>query len=156
MKNIFIFLVFIFSFYVAFSQSGSQFDNDKGTSMLPITFDLIDNIKALEAENVEIVKIEFDLIFTTKEIVRTLSSGYTYGAIIYGDYRIKKLKLDIYKEINGSWKHEGTGSFVEGICSISIPVIETANYKFKLTVSEFHNDYKVGHYGFILIHDMEK
>lgn len=137
------------------AQSGIQFDNDKGTSMLPITFDVLDNIKAIEAENVEIVRIEFDLIFTTKEITRTLSSGYTYGAILYGDYRIKHLKLDVYKEVNGSWKYEGSGLFAEGICSISIPITETANYKFKLTASEFHKDYKVGHYGFILIHDMD-
>lgn len=93
MKQLYFLLItlFIFSFSVS-AQSGSELDNENGTSMMPIINSLNDVVKAIEENDVEIVHIEFDLVFSdsSKEIYRNLTKDYSYGVLAYGDYRIAK------------------------------------------------------------------
>lgn len=93
MKQLYFLLItlFIFSFSVS-AQTGSELDNENGTSMMPIINSLNDVVKAIEENDVEIVHIEFDLVFSdsSKEIYRNLTKDYSYGVLAYGDYRIAK------------------------------------------------------------------
>src|SRR5512133_1013763 len=108
--------------FIAFSrtlkgQSGSELDNEAGTSMMPIVNTLTDVVKAMEQSDIEIVHVEFDLLFQDgkKEIFRSLSTGYTYGFMAYGDYRINKIGIDLYKESGDSWEYMKSGELSEGV-----------------------------------------
>ena len=73
-------------------------------SMVPILqkslgiIDLIEN----DYEN-EIVRIEFDIVSTSKESYRVLTSDYTYTIVAFGDDRIKDIDVALYKWDGTDW-----------------------------------------------------
>jgi hypothetical protein len=150
--------ILISLFFVSFSslaQSGSELDNENGTSMMPIINTLNEVVKAIEENNVEIVHIEFDLVFSdnSKEIYRNLTKDYTYGFLAYGDYRIAKIGIELYKETGKGWDYIQTGELSEGTMTLLYDVKETARYKVVLRALQMNEDYNVGHYGLIVLHD---
>jgi hypothetical protein len=136
-----------------FGQTGQELDNENGTSMLPITNELDAIVKAMEKEKVEIVRIEFDLLFDSKVSYRTLSTGYTYGIFAWGDYRIKALVVRIYKKVDGEWKYYADGDESGNASSVKFQTTSTEEYKFEIKVLQFTEGYKAGHYGLIVFHN---
>ena len=151
----FIFISLFFVSCSAFAQTGSELDNENGTSMMPIINTLNDVVKAIEENDVEIVHIEFDLVFSdnSKEIYRNLTKDYTYGFLAYGDYRIAKIGIELYKETGKGWDYIQTGELSEGTMTLLYDVKETARYKLVLRALQMNEDYNVGHYGLIVLHD---
>lgn len=146
--------IFILSFS-AFSQTGSELDNEKGTSMKPMINSLSDVVNAIEESDVEIVHIEFDLVFddSSKEIYRNLTKDYSYGFLAYGDYRIAKIGIELYKETDTGWDYIKTGELSEGTMTILYDVTETGRYKIVLRALQMNEGYNVGHYGLVVLHD---
>ena len=151
----FIFISLFFVSFSAFAQTGSELDNENGTSMMPIINTLNEVVKAIEENDVEIVHIEFDLVFSdnSKEIYRNLTKDYTYGFLAYGDYRIAKIGIELYKETGKGWDYIQTGELSEGTMTLLYDVKETARYKVVLRALQMNEDYNVGHYGLIVLHD---
>lgn len=59
-------------------------------SMSAIMTDAIEYIKLIEMEyGQEIVRMEFDIINSTKQSIRTLTSNYEYGMLLSGIIEIK-------------------------------------------------------------------
>jgi len=113
---------------LTFSQT-STLDNENGTSMLPIIDGLEATVKAVENEKAEIVRMEFDLIFkdASKESQRWLFPDYTYGLMVWGDYRIKQMAINVYKQnAKGDWDFVSTGVNKEFISTVYITPTETA------------------------------
>lgn len=156
MKQLSLFLIttLIISFS-AFAQSGSELDNENGTSMMPIVNSLIDVVKAIEESDVEIVHVEFDLLFDdgSKEIYRNLTADYSYGFLAYGDYRIAKIGMDLYKESGSGWEYISSGELSDGTMTLIYAVKETARYKIVLRALQMIEGYNVGHYGLVVLHD---
>lgn len=156
MKQLYFLLIalFIFSFSVS-AQSGSDLDNENGTSMMPIINTLNEVVKAIEENDVEIVHIEFDLVFSdsSKEIFRNLSKDYSYGFLAYGDYRIAKMGIELYKETGTGWDYIKAGELSEGTVTLLYDVTETARYKIVLRALQMNEGYNVGHYGLVVLHD---
>jgi len=138
-----------------FAQTKSELDNENGTSMMPIISSLTDVVTAMEESDVEVVHIEFDLVFddSPKEVFRYLSQDYTYGFLAYGDYRIAKLGLDLYKETETGWEFIQTGELTEGTMTLMHTVKEGGFYKLVISATEMYEGYNVGHYGLVVIHD---
>ncbi len=142
-------------FNYSFSQT-SILDNEKGTSMLPIIDGLEATVKAVENEKAEIVRMEFDLIFkdASKESQRWLFPDYTYGLMVWGDYRIKKMAINVYKQnADGGWDFVSTGEMKDFISTVYITPTEKALYKFEIIAPEYYEDFKAGHYGMLLLHN---
>ena len=141
--------------FSAFAQSGKELDNEKGTSMKPVINSLSDVVKAIEESDVEIVHIEFDLVFddSSKEIYRNLTKDYSYGFLAYGDYRIAKIGIELYKESDTGWDYIKTGELSEGTMTILYDVTETGRYKIVLRALQMNEGYNVGHYGLVVLHD---
>ena len=157
MKQLFLFLAtaFIISFS-SFAQTGIDLDNETGTSMKPILNSLNDVVNAIEeTEGVEIVHIEFDLLFddSPKEIYRNLSKDYMYGFLAYGDYRIAKVGIELYRETETGWEYIQSGELNEGTMTLLYEVKEGGFYKISLRALEMVEGYNVGHYGLVVIHD---
>jgi hypothetical protein len=138
-----------------FAQTESELDNETGTSMKPIINSLNDVVKAIEESDVEIVHIEFDLLFddSSKEIFRNLSKDYTYGFLAYGDYRIAKIGIDLYKESDSGWEYIQSGELNNGTMTLLYDVKETARYKIVLRALQMNEGYNVGHYGLVVLHN---
>ena len=129
-------------------------DNEKGTSMMPIMGDALPVIKYIEDTlNVEIVRIEYDLLFSTKDSYRTLYKGWKYGIFAIGDYRIKKISIEIYKKVGTEWRYVSTTS-KDKYTALSIIDQKDKNedYAFRVKVEEFEEGYKAGHYALIVYH----
>lgn len=141
--------------FAGFAQTGSELDNENGTSMMPIINSLTDVVTAMEESDVEIVHIEFDLVFndSPKEVFRYLSQDYAYGFLAYGDYRIAKIGLDLYKETETGWEFIQTGELTEGTTTLMHTVTEAGYYKLVISAPEMYEGYSVGHYGLVVIHD---
>ena len=156
MKQLFIILIslFILSFST-FAQSESELDNEKGTSMMPVINTLSEVVKAIEESKVEIVHIEFDIVFgdSSKEIYRNLTKDYSYGFLAYGDYRIAKVGIELYKETETGWDYIKSGELNEGTMTLLYDVTETARYKIVLRALQLNEGYDVGHYGLIVLHN---
>jgi len=154
-KLSFILISLFFVSFSAFAQSGSELDNENGTSMMPIINTLNEVVKAIEENDVEIVHIEFDLVFegSSKEIYRNLTKDYTYGFLAYGDYRIGKVGIELYKETDNGWDYIQTGELSEGTMTLLYDVKETGSYKIVLRALQMNKDYNVGHYGLIVLHN---
>ena len=112
-------------------------------------------VKAIEENKVEIVHVEFDLLFAdnSKEIYRNLTKDYTYGFMAYGDYRIAKVGIELYKETDTGWEYLQSGELNEGTMTLLYDVKETDRYKIVVRALQMVGDYTVGHYGLIVIHD---
>jgi hypothetical protein len=156
MKQLSLFLITMFILSVSsYAQSGSELDNEKGTSMMPIVNSLTEIVKAIEESDVEIVHAEFDLLFdgSSKEIFRNLTTDYTYGFLAYGDYRITKIGIDLYKESGTGWEYLQSGELSDGTMTLLYKVTETARYKIILRALQMAEGYNVGHYGLVVLHD---
>jgi hypothetical protein len=155
MKNIAILISLMLFAYFGFSQT-STLDNERGTSMQPIIDGLSATVKAVEDEKAEIVRMEFDLIFKdgSKETQRWLFPDYTYGIMVWGDYRIKKMAINVYKQnSNGEWEFVITGEMKDFITTAFITPTEKALFKFEIIAPEFFEEYTAGHYGLLLLHN---
>ena len=156
MKQLFTTLVTILIFsFASYAQSGAGLDNEKGTSMKPIIDPLKVDVESLEKENLEIVHIEYDLLFDkdTKEVYRDLSDSYTYAIMAYGDYRIAKVGLDLYKESGTTWEFVKSGEFADGLCSLIYKVETSGSYKIVIRPLQMTEGYTVGHYGLYVMHE---
>lgn len=154
-KLCFLSITMIVLSFSAFAQSGVELDNENGTSMMPIINTLNDVVKAIEENDVEIVHIEFDLLFedSSKEIYRNLSKDYTYGFLAYGDYRIAKIGIELYKETETGWEYLQSGELNEGTMTLLYEVKETDRYKVVLRALQMNEGYNVGHYGLVVLHN---
>jgi hypothetical protein len=155
-------LLFVFISFLIFGLSNSAFsqtstlDNENRTSMQPIIDGLAATVKAVEDEKAEIVRMEFDLIFKdgSKESQRVLFPDYTYGVMVWGDYRIKKMAINVYKQsANGGWDFVTTGEMKDFISTAFVTPTEKALYKFEIIAPEFYEGFTAGHYGMLLLHN---
>jgi len=131
----------------------ASLDNENGTSMNPIINELGDVVKVFEDAKFEIVRIEFDLLFDSKFTYRTLSSGYTYGFFVWGDYRISDIVIRVYKKVGDQWQYYADGEPNGNSSSLKFQTTETAEYKFEVKALQFAEGYKAGHYGLIVYHN---
>ena len=129
---------------LTFSQT-STLDNENGTSMLPIIDGLEATVKAVENEKAEIVRMEFDLIFkdASKESQRWLFPDYTYGLMVWGDYRIKQMAINVYKQnAKGDWDFVSTGVNKDFISTVYITPTEKHYINLKLLLPNISKDIK--------------
>ncbi|MBN1638744.1 MAG: hypothetical protein JW866_07245 [Ignavibacteriales bacterium] len=161
MKTKICFLSFFLSIQFIAQPFGSEFDNSKGTSMVPIKMDAETYLDIFESDGYEIVRMEFDILLTSKESFRTLQSGWEYGIFAFGDYRFQKLDLKVFKMVGGEWTELSEGEDemlyenVEGTNTVLIKIIPsyTSEYKFLIDALEYTEGYSGGHYGLIVFHE---
>ncbi|MEN8118896.1 MAG: hypothetical protein ABFS35_01030 [Bacteroidota bacterium] len=128
-------------------------DNDKGTSMMPIMGDALPVIKYIEdTMKVEIVRLEYDLIFDKKVTYRTLYKELKYGIVAIGDYRIKRINVHIYKKVNDKWDFIRSSNSQNYLAMVNEEPLENGDYLFQIAVDQFAEGYKAGHYAIIIYH----
>lgn len=127
---------------------------DDGTSMFPIIRITNELVSYIENDmNYEIVRIEFDILSSTKSSIRTLSSGYDYTICAYGDERFKDIDIKVYVKQGGEWVYVDKDEDVSSTAVVSVTPSYTREYKIDITAYEFEPGYSVGHYGLIICHN---
>jgi len=130
----------------AFSQSE--------TSMAPILEEAIPVIETVEGEDLEIVRMEFDIIGeTTKSTYRYLHEGWEYAVIAFGDFRVKDMDVKVYKDVDGTWVEITKDEDIDPMAIVTVTPSYTAQYMIEIECYEFEPGYSVAHYGLIICHE---
>src|SRR4051812_31446067 len=97
MKTLLALLVLLTASTIAHAQ------RDDGTSMDPILKRAQIVIETLEKKEMEVVRVEMDIVAGEKETYRVLSSDWQYGAVAVADDRVEDLDIYVYKEVDDEW-----------------------------------------------------
>ena len=123
-------------------------------SMYPVLKNSVDLISYIEEDlDMEIVRIEFDIVQTSKETYRTLTSDYEYTIVAFGDDRIKDIDVALYRYNGKNWVLVKKDNDSDSKAVVTYQPSETANYKIVVTAYSFVRGYSAGHYGLIICHD---
>lgn len=143
MKKLFVLLCF---FCMAFIM--------QGRSMYSIMNKSESLVDYLENElNLEIVRMEYDILRTTKTTIRVLSPEWRYQIIAFGDYRFKDIDVLVYRKINGSWTLVEKDQDTSEIALVSISPEYAEEFLIEIKAYSFNDGYDVGHYGLIIAHE---
>lgn len=141
-------LLLILSLFVS-----SSIFSDYSTSMFPIMNKSEGIVKMIENDlNMEIVRIEYDILSTSKSTIRTLTNGWTYMIVAFGDFRFRDIDIKVYRYVNGYWQLIEKDMDAESVAAVSITPSYTEEYKIEISAYSFESDYNVGHYGLIIAH----
>lgn len=130
------------------------FSENSSTTMTPIISRAVDIMKYVENDmNKEIVRMEYDILRTTKTTTRVLSSGWTYLIIAFGDYRFKDIDVKVYRNEQGSWQLVDKDNDANAVAVVSVTPQYEGEYLIEISAYSFEPGYDVGHYGLIIAHE---
>lgn len=131
-----------------------SFGQKEEISMKPILSDAGGYAQKIEMEmGQEIVRMEFDLLQTSKESYRMLVDKYEYGIFAFGDYRIADIDIKVYKWVNNQWTLIAKDQDAKPNALVSIKPIATGEYKIVISAFKFEGTNEIGHYGLIVFHN---
>lgn len=145
-------LILILTFCLSVNSFSQINDNSDGTSMVPIMNVANPIIETVETEGLEIVRMEFDIIKTTKESYRTLHADLDYAILAFGDYRISDIDIKVYKDVDGNWFEITKDEDSESQALVTVSPSATGLYKFEIKAYEFIEGYSAAHYGLLICH----
>ncbi|MCX6253787.1 MAG: hypothetical protein NTV31_04840 [Bacteroidia bacterium] len=124
-------------------------------SVIPILNQAKSKLRQLTSMNVQIARVEFDLIFKdeVKSTTRDLYSHRTYSIVAFGDTRMIK-DIDIllyqydYKQKQWTKIMEDNDADPEAI--LQFTPSENGTYTIDVKVYSFIGEYTAGHYGLII------
>ena len=103
----------------------------------------------------EIVRIEYDLVFTSKETSRNLSSDWEYTIVAFADGGVKDLdiKVSVYDDLLDEWTQVAEDNSVESYAIATVKPPADALYKVEVIVYQFNEGYTAARYGLMFVHD---
>lgn len=123
-------------------------------SMKPILTDGLNYMKKIEMEmGQEIVRMEYDLIQTSKTSFRVLTDQYEYGIFAFGDFRINDIDIKVYKWVNNQWNLISKDQETNANALVTLKPLATGEYKIEITAAKFEKGYTIGHYGLMIFHN---
>lgn len=123
-------------------------------SMKPILSDAGNYAQKIEMEmGQEIVRMEFDLLQTSKESYRVLLDKYEYGIFAFGDYRISDIDIKVYKWVNNQWSLIAKDQEAKPNALVTIKPSISGDYKIVISAYKFEKGFDIGHYGLIIFHN---
>ncbi|MBQ2519981.1 MAG: hypothetical protein II540_01690 [Paludibacteraceae bacterium] len=130
------------------------FAGNSSTTMTPIMSRATEIVRYVEDEmDMEVVRMEYDILRTKKTTTRVLSSGWTYMIIAFGDYRFKDIDVKVYRNVQGSWQLVDKDNDSSALAIVSITPQYEGEYMIEIVAYSFESGYDVGHYGLIIAHE---
>lgn len=133
--------------------SNASYAQTSTASITSILSQLQQIIETAEKRDMEVVRVEADIIRTTKETYRVLDPSYRYSIIAVGSSRIKDLDIEVYKKIDGEWTLIQKDDDNQNVAGVEIKPSAYADYKILIKAYAFYEGYDVGHYGLAVIHN---
>jgi hypothetical protein len=112
-------------------------------------------VEKFDAEGAEIVRIEYDLIFTSKETFRTLSPDWEYLVIGFADGGVKDLDVKVYEydDLLDKWTLVAQDDATDAFAMVAVTPTRAAMYKVEVIAYEFYEGYSAARYGLMFVHD---
>lgn len=151
MKKIIISIVIVI---LGFSLSGTaQCINEKlSYPIYKLGAALVDQF---DTDGNEIVRIEYDLVFTSKESFRNLSADWEYSIIGFADGGVKDLDVKVYEydDLLDKWTLVAEDASSESYAMATVKPTKDALYKVEVIVYSFNEGYDVARYGLMYVHE---
>lgn len=148
LRMLFIAALFMFA-------AGTTNAQNKETTMQDIYEKGLEIVKMLEEQyNQEIVRIEYDLLFDSKETTRGFSSDYEYSVIAFSDFRVEDLDITIFRKSGSSWEQVVKDTETDNTPIVSFKPDGSSTYKIEVKAYKFAEGYSAAHYGLIIYHDI--
>ena len=126
----------------------------KDVTMVPVLEKSLSIIDLIENDHdMEIVRLEFDIVKSSKDSYRTLTKNYEYTIVAFADDRVKDIDVALYKRVGNEWVQVASDNDNSDIAVMSYTPTETANYKVVVSVYAFNSGYSAAHYGLIDFHE---
>jgi hypothetical protein len=126
----------------------------KDVTMVPVLEKSLSIIDLIENDHdMEIVRLEFDIVKSSKDSYRTLTKNYEYTIVAFADDRVKDIDVALYKRVGNEWVQVASDNDNSDIAVMSYTPTETANYKVVVSVYAFNPGYSAAHYGLIYFHE---
>lgn len=112
-------------------------------------------VSQLDDQGNEIVRTEYDLIFTSKDSFRNLTSDWEYTIVGFADNGVKDLDLKLYvwDESDEKWVFVNEDKDSESYAIIKVKPPVSALYKVEVIVYKFHEGYNAAQFGLLYVHD---
>ncbi len=137
-----------------FVMASIAFGQKEEISMKPILSDAGVYAQKIEMEmGQEIVRMEFDLLQTSKETFRMMTDQYEYGIFAFGDFRIADIDIKVYKWVNNQWTLVAKDQDAKPNALVTIKPISTGEYRIVISAFKFEGGNEIGHYGLIVFHN---
>lgn len=129
---------------------------DEYTTMKDVIIEMAGYVAYLEDSlDQEIVHMQADIITEDgTTFTRTLHEGWTYGVTAYGDWRIRDLDINVYKDVDGEWVKIVGDEASDNHPTVTVKPTNTGTYLIELKVYEFDGDYSAAHYGMLIYHEL--
>ncbi|MBT8220547.1 MAG: hypothetical protein KJP00_12025 [Bacteroidia bacterium] len=142
----------ILSFLFAINANAQCINGVKSYPIYKAGAQLVDKF---DNDGLEIVRIEYDLIFSAKESFRNLAPNWDYSIIGFADNGVKDLNMKLYEydDLLEKWNlvAEDTSTEVNAVVSYKPSV--NAMYKVEILVQEFNPGYTAARYGLMYVHE---
>ena len=126
-----------------------------GTKSYPIYKAGAQLVSEFDNQEKEIVHIQYDLVFDSKETFRDLTTDWEYSIIAFADDGVKDIDLKVYiwDDLLEVWTLVAQDNATESIAMITYQPEETARHKIEVIVYEFIEGYSAARYGLFVVHD---
>jgi hypothetical protein len=112
-------------------------------------------VDQFDTDGNEIVRIEYDLVFTSKETTRNLSADWEYTLVAFADDGVKDLdiKVSVYDDLLDQWTLVTQDNSAESFAIAVVKPPVDALYKVEVIVYQFNEGYNVARYGLMFVHE---
>jgi hypothetical protein len=126
-----------------------------GTKSYPIYKLGAQLVDKFDTQGAEIVRIEYDLVFTSTETFRNLSADWEYTIVAFADDGVKDLDIKVYAydDLLEQWTLTAEDNSVESYAIATVKPTVAALYKVEVIVYEFQEGYTAARYGLMFVHD---
>ncbi|KAF0199386.1 MAG: hypothetical protein FD166_509 [Bacteroidetes bacterium] len=126
-----------------------------GTKSYPIYKTGAALVDQMDSDGREIVRIEYDLVFDSKESFRNLSSDWEYTIVAFADDGVEDLDVKAYSydELLDKWTLVAEDKSTESYAIVTVKPTESVLYKIEVIVYKFKEGYTAARYGLMYVHD---
>lgn len=148
-KSLFLILV---SVLLSLGANAQCINGTKSTPIYKVGEKLVKKFDKLGAE---IVRIEYDLVFSSTDTFRDLSPDWEYNIIGFADKGVKDLDLKVlqYDAMKGEWIVLGSDVSNNSYASVIIRPNRVDTYKIQISVYAYFEGYTAARYGLIIVHN---
>ena len=137
-----------------FSVTLCAFAQRPDVSMRPIISKAVDLIELIEDDHdMEIVRIEFDIVTNKTETYRTLYQGIDYTIVAFADDRVSDLDVRVYEYDDNEWTLVAKDNDASDVAVVSVTPDVSSTYKVVVSAYSFNQGYSAAHYGLIFFHE---
>ena len=111
-------------------------------------------LTALEAQDREIVRMEYDIIFDEKESFRALSEEWEYTIVAFADAGVKILNISLwyYSDLDNTWNKVTETDSDTNYAIINYKPNSPGSFRAVVKVDQFEEGYNIGRYGIFYMH----